>query len=104
MITDNPEIIPDGKGLTNVLVPSEIFIYGITCPVCENETRFWREKPFPTDVKSDTFKLRVTLKASTRFGDILQEEIDKAEEAGHKIVGIELPKLSSFGGLPITYY
>ena len=27
--------------------------YSITCPVCENETRFWRDKPFPADVKSE---------------------------------------------------
>lgn len=23
--------------------------YSITCPVCQNETRFWRDEPFPTD-------------------------------------------------------
>ncbi len=27
--------------------------HSITCPVCQNETRFWREQPFPTDIDVD---------------------------------------------------
>lgn len=68
MITENPEIVPHpdrdkefreilriareyeakGKPVPGVYRVKE-YNYSITCPVCLNETRFWRDEPFPTD-------------------------------------------------------
>lgn len=83
MITDNPTIVPHpdkdayfrnlekhhSSYLKKVECPIShytIIVYdllfvelqgrynhSITCPVCLNETRFWREKPFPTDVPTN---------------------------------------------------
>ena len=66
MITDNPEIVPhpqEGERYrtllkfaikNNLLKGAEAimearFNYGLMCAVCLNETRFWRDEPFPTD-------------------------------------------------------
>lgn len=64
MITDNPTIIPhpdkDAEGREKLAgykgKPSaffhfsyDLYNHSITCPVCGNETRFWRDEPFPTD-------------------------------------------------------
>ena len=80
MITDEPTIVPhpdkdvyyrelskeyeaywqDGKNFgTFYMVRLDEFErrlegkynHSITCPVCLNETRFWREEPFPVDQK-----------------------------------------------------
>lgn len=80
MITDNPEIIPNPKAdkeykrlatryfhaslcrrLRGIFSNEDIdlifrYNYSITCPVCENETRFWREEPFPADKESGVKK------------------------------------------------
>ena len=64
IITDNPTIMPHPekdaefrKALKEYDGPVKIedysfynYNYSITCPVCENVTRFWRDKPFPTDI------------------------------------------------------
>jgi len=63
MITDNPIIVPQpekDKEYRNFLKSSKPkaisyildarYNHSITCPVCLNETRFWRSEPFPTDV------------------------------------------------------
>ncbi len=57
MITDNPVIDPHLERndmfrepiSARIKLSGEYYNYSITCPVCENETRFWREEPFPTD-------------------------------------------------------
>ncbi len=56
MITENPEIVPhpDSRFYRGRKQKGDGFLlrsfnHSITCPVCENETRFWRDKPFPTD-------------------------------------------------------
>lgn len=99
MITENPEIVP-------FFSISSRHFFKITCPVCLNETRFWRDELFPADKPDDTPYpvLRLELRAETRFGEILQEEIDKAEEKGCRVKVIELPKFSHFKGIPIRYY
>ena len=123
MITDNPTIVPHpdkdkefremqdkaneylSKGIRvpGVYITEGKYNHSITCPVCENETRFWRDEPFPTDVVKDV--VRITLRAAgIKIDAILQEEIDRAEEAGHKIKGIELPRMSHYKGIPITFY
>ena len=78
--------------------------HSITCPVCLNETRFWRDKPFPTDEPTLSPTLRMTLTPGTRFGEMLGAEIDKAEKLGCRVKGIQLPYLAEFNGIPITYY
>lgn len=70
MITDEPEIkpLPDkDKEFREMARPGDYYVsrgrlvpgvyavggdrynHSITCPVCLNETRFWREEPFPAD-------------------------------------------------------
>jgi len=55
IISDNPIIVPqptfDAYCREHDIYPR--FNYVITCPVCENETRFWRENHYPTDKPSD---------------------------------------------------
>lgn len=36
--------------------------HSITCPVCENETRFWREEPFPAEDPTSALSIRQMLK------------------------------------------
>ena len=77
MITDNPEITPHperdklfremqekaneyllkGDRVPGVYIIEARYNYSITCPVCENETRFWRDKPFPVDVPLSGFSI-----------------------------------------------
>lgn len=75
MIADNPTIIPHpdkdkefreykkriaewvekGQRIPGVYLV-DMYNHSITCPVCLNETRFWRDEPFPTD-KEDKIDL-----------------------------------------------
>ncbi len=58
MITDDPEIVPHPERSTmyrkpfstRFLLSGVVYNHSITCPVCLNETRFWRDIPFPVDV------------------------------------------------------
>lgn len=129
MITDNPEIVPHpdkdkeyreiGEKLhkqgpspekywTSLSYEmyeasySHKYNHSITCPVCLNETRFWRDEPFPTDKPSPVDK--VMLNAETRIRQVLDEEIDKAKTKGANVIGIEFPRLTSWKGIPIFYY
>ena len=63
MITDEPEIVShpdkdviyrDKKDFASIM--KSRYNHSITCPVCQNETRFWRDEPFPTG-KNDNIDL-----------------------------------------------
>lgn len=89
MVTDNPEIVPhpeadkqfrefleehkgdwqSSDGATRYAygnVIKEKYNHSITCPVCENATRFWRDKPFPTDTMTNKEKLDYYLETIPR--------------------------------------
>lgn len=110
MIINNPEISTDGIsvgvegiGIDAEVTNNDIHHFHIKCPVCLGRTDFSRPKPFPTD-KPTSITLRMTLKVETRFGAILQKELDRATNMGLNVKAIELPKLSDFKGIPIVYY
>lgn len=47
MITENPTIesLPKMRQFDK----ANRYLYRIICPVCLNETSFWRDRPFPID-------------------------------------------------------
>ena len=76
MITDEPTIVPHpdkdaeyrdkmshykGKPSAFFLINTPPYNHSITCPVCENETRFWRDKPFPSDIPIDEIRRATNL-------------------------------------------
>lgn len=102
-IIEDPEIMPQPDLLYGEpILPTTH--YAVSCPICRKRTQFERGEPFPTDASDDDSILRLTLTANTRFGKILQENLDRARAAGMNVKGIELPKLSEFNGIPIRYY
>lgn len=48
IVSDNPEIVPCPDSKDDRASPIR-YKYSITCPVCLNETCFWRDDRFPID-------------------------------------------------------